>query len=456
MASIQAPGIGSGLDVNNIVSQLIALERRPIDRLDSKQAIINAQISAYGSLKSKISDFQTALQALSNLSSFQIFNAVANDEDIFTATADENSVAGTYSINVIALAERDKIFTQAYTDGATVVGEGTLTIAVGSDSFDVVIDSSNSTLAKIRAAINDASDNTGVTATIVTDDNGAQLVISTDKTGTDNALKITVTGDTDSNNTDDAGLSALAYDVGGGIVHRAAITTAGDAVVQIDGFTVTSSSNTISGALEGVSITAKTIGSSTLQITRDDEGITESVQAFADAFNALREELDTQRKGQLEADSTLLTIERQLYAILNAGTAITGSSFSYLVQVGLSTDEDGKLSLDSSDLNSVLSSDFQSLANLFAAQDEGIIFRLEAFADNLLDSNGLIDSREDGLKTQSDSIDDQKLRLENRLIIIERRIRAQFTALDTLVSSLSSTGNFLTQQLANLPTINRS
>ncbi|MFW5451313.1 MAG: flagellar filament capping protein FliD [Methylophagaceae bacterium] len=454
--AIQAPGIGSGLDVNNIVSQLLELERRPIDRLDSKQSIINAQISAYGSLKSKISDFQTALQSLSSLSSFQVFNAVSNDEGIFTATADESAVAGSFSINVTALAERDKIATQAYTDSATVVGEGTLTIATGTDSFDVVIDSSNSTVAGIRDAINAASDNTGVSATIVTDDNGAQLVLSTDETGTANALTVTVSGDTDSNNTDDAGLSALAYDVGGGIVHRAAITTAADAVVEIDGFTVTSSSNTISGALEGVSVTAKTIGSSTLEITRNDESITESVQAFADAFNALREEIDNQRKGQLEADSTLLTIERGLYDILNAGTAITGSSFSHLVQIGLSTDDSGKLALDSLDLNNVLATDFKSLANLFAADGEGIIFRLEAFADNLLDSDGLIDTREDGLKLQSDGIDDQKLRLEDRLIIIERRIRAQFTALDTLISSLSATGNFLTQQLSNLPTLNNN
>lgn len=450
MASIQAPGIGSGLDVNNIVSQLIALERRPIDRLDRKQVIVNAQISAYGSLKSKISSFQTAMQGLSSISSFQVFSAVSNDENVFTATADSSAAAGNYSINVTALAERDKIATQAYVDTAAVVGEGTLTLSVGGDSFDVVIDGTNNTVAGIRDAINAAADNTGVSATIVTDDNGAQLILSTDETGTANTLTVTVSGDTDANNTDDAGLSALAYDVGGGVVHRAAITTAADSVVEIDGFIVTSSSNTISGALDGVVIAAKSIGNSTLSITRDDAKITESVQAFADAYNALKSEIDTQRAGQLEADSTLLTIERQLSAIFNSGSPITGSNFSYLVEVGLSTDELGKLQIDNSDLTAALDADFESFANLFAAQDEGIAFRLEALADSLLDTDGLIDAREDGLQTQIDSIEDQKLRLEDRLVIIERRIRAQFSALDILVSKLSSTGDFLTQQLSAL------
>lgn len=453
--AIQAPGIGSGLDVNTIVTQLMALERQPIDRLATKQTLVESQVSAYASLKSKISTFQTAMEGLSSASQFQVFSATSNDESLFTVTANSDAGVGSHTVNVVELAERDKIATKAYTDRNTVVGEGTLTFSVGANSFDVLVDASNNTVAKLRDSINNAADNTGVTASIVTDDTGAHLVLSSNDTGLENALKVTV-ADSDGIHTDDSGLSSLAYDLSGGVVHRAAITTAFDAVVEIDGFSVTSASNVISSALEGISITAKAKGTSTIDIVRDDEKITEAVQSFADAYNALRTELTSQREkgGTLEADSTVLTIERQLTGILNSGDAITGSRFSYLSQIGLTTDDSGKLNVSTDDLTSVLNSDFSSLVNLFSAQDEGLAFRLDSLATAFLKTGGLIDAREDGLNTQIGSIEDQTARLENRMVSIERRIRAQFSALDTLVSNLSSTGDFLTQQLAAMPAAN--
>ncbi len=453
--AIQAPGVGSGLDVNNIVSQLMDLERRPIDRLDSKQNIVNAQISAYGSLSSKISSFQDAMQKLSSPSEFKVFSGTSNDEDLFTTEVSSEASTGSYSVEVQVLAERDKIASKAYTDTATSVGEGTLTLSTGTDSFDVIIDGTNNTVAGIRDAINNASDNTGVTASIITDDDGAHLVLSSNDTGLANALKVTVADTSDGSNTDDSGLSSLAFEVGV-VEHRAAISSALDSVVKIEGFTVTSSSNTITGAVSGLTINAKAIGASTIDVTRDDEKITESVQAFADAYNALRTEIKTQRSGQLEADSTLLTLERQLSGVLNSGASVTGSSFSYLIEVGLSTDDTGTMALDSSKLTDVLNTDFSSLVKLFSAEDEGIAFRLDNLAEGFLGSGGLIEAREDGLQEQVDRIEDQKLRIEDRLISVERRIRAQFTALDTLVSNLSNTGSFLTEQLASLPGVTRS
>lgn len=455
MATIQSPGIGSGLDVNSIVSQLVALERRPITALESKQSFAEAQISAYGSLTSKLSSFQTAMQGLSSLDSFQIFTATSNDDALFTASADSAAAAGSYTVEVVQLAERDKVATKAYTDSATFVGEGTLTISSGSDSFNVVIDSSNNTVSGIRDAINNASDNTGITATVVTDDNGAQLVFSSDDTGTANALKIEVADSTDASNIDDAGLSSLAYEAGV-VVHRAEISQKLDSIVEIDGFTVTSSTNTVTGAVDGLTINAKAVGTSTLDIVRDDDQIKESVTAFADAFNALRDEIDAQRAGQLEADSTLLSIERQLFDILNSGSAITGSNQSYLVEVGLSIDEFGQMQVDDDDLTDIINTDFESFANLFAAEDEGFAFRLDAFAEDILKTDGLIDTREEGLQDQIDRYDDQILSIESRLELFETRTRAQFSALDTLVSSLNATSSFLTQQLANLPLANQS
>jgi len=453
MASITASGIGSGLDVENIVSQLVALERRPLDNLETKATQLNAQISAYGSLKSKVSEFESAMSALASADKFKLFSTSSSSESVLTATTTSSASAGSYSIEVTSLAERDKYRTAAFTDSNTVVGEGVLTLSVGSDSFDVTIDSSNSTVSGIRDAINAASDNTGVTASIVTDANGASLVLSSDETGLENALSITISGDTDSNDTDNAGLSALAT------TNLTSLSSAADAQLQIDGvngFTINSSSNTFTSALEGVTITAETLGTSTLSISRDDEQIEDAVQTFVDSYNNLIGEISTQRAGQLAGDSTLLSIERQLQDIFNAGSAITGSSYSYLSEIGITTNDSNQLQLDTSELATALNSDFSSFVNLFAAEDEGFAARLESLASSLQESDGLIDAREDGLRAQLDRNEEAQDRFAVRLESIETRIRAQFTALDTLVSQLNNTGNFLTQQLAGISKIGSS
>jgi len=452
MATITAAGIGSGLDVENIVSQLVALERRPLETLESNASLIQAQISAYGTLKSKVAEFETAMNALGSADKFKLYSTSSSSDSVLTATADSSAAAGVYEVEVTALAERDKYRTAAYTDSATVVGEGTLSIAVGADSFDITVDSSNSTLSGIRDAINSASDNPGVTASIVTDTNGASLVISSDDTGLDNALTITISGDSDSNDTDALGLSALST------ANLTSLSSAADATLEVDnsggnGFSFSSSSNTFASVLEGVSITASTLGTSTVTVGRDDEAIEEAVNDFADAYNSLRNEITTQRSGQLEADGTLLSIERSLQDIFNSGSSITGSSYTYLSEIGITTDDSNNLVIDSSELQSAISSDFDSFVNLFAATDEGYAARFESLADALQQQDGLIDAREDGLNAELKLNQAAQDRMEVRLELVEARIRSQFSALDSLVSELNNTGNFLSQQLANISAI---
>lgn len=443
MATITSLGVGTGLDLENIVSSLMQIERQPLDRLESKEKIINAQISAYGSFKSKLADFQTAMESLASASAFRQFQASSLDEDIFSATADSDAVIGSYNIDVTAIAERDKLASTAFSD-TTNIGQGTLSIAVGSDSFDVAIDSTNNSLAGIRNAINNATDNTGVIASIITDDAGSRLVLTSEDTGIENAVTVSVSGDADGNDTDASGLSAFVN------ANMTAITSAADAVIKVDNFTVTSSSNTISDAIEGVTINAKTLGSSTLEITRNDDAILESVKEFASSYNALMKEIKTQRSGQLEADSTLLTIERQIRDVFNSGSAITGSSFRYLVEAGVSVDKNGEMQVDEEQVSSLLDSDFSSFVNLFSAEGEGFANRLESLADGWLQTDGLIDSREDGLNARLDTIDRQRDRMEARLATTEERIRAQYVAMDTLVSNLNSQGDYLLSQLSAL------
>ena len=444
MPQIQAPGVGSGLDINSIISQLLVLERRPLDLIETRQGQAEAQLSAYGQLKSTISKFETAMSNLSSLSKFQIFAPSSTDESVLTATADNTAVEGSYDINVTALAASHKLASNAFVNPSDVVGEGTLSISVGSNSFDITIDSSNSTLFGIRDAINNASTNTGVTATLVNENSGSRLILTSDDAGTANSLSITATN---------GGVGNLAQLDGANFTQNRA---AADAQLTIDGFPVTSSTNDVVDAIEGVTLRIASIGTATLNVGRDDDAIKTSVQEFADAYNALRDEIDNQRNGQLEADGTLLSLETQILSALNLGQSITGSNYKYLSEVGISLDKEGHFQVDSDVLQTTLDTEFRSFVNLFAAPNEGFAFRLESLASAVLQPDGLIDAREDGLNATIRRFDDQKATFEFRLELIEKRLRAQFTALDGLISNLNATSSFLSQQLSIIGNIGKN
>ncbi|HHO59177.1 MAG TPA: flagellar cap protein, partial [Thiotrichales bacterium] len=191
----------------------------------------------------------------------------------------------------------------------------------------------------------------------------------------------------------------------------------------------------------------------TVGVERDLEAVEASVQKFADTFNELRSSIKSLRNGQLEADSSLLSIERQVFAVLN--TPAAGGVYSVLSEVGLSMQKDGTMSLKSSDLSAALQSDFNGVAQLFAADGQGFANRLTTLADTWLTTGGLIESRTDGLNSRIDDLLNRQDAFERRLITTEERFRAQFSALDSLVGQLQSTGNFLTQQLAQLPGANQ-
>lgn len=438
MAQIQAPGVGSGLDVNNIVGQLMTLERRPLNVLEIKQDQAEAQLSAFGQLKSSLAGFQSAMNDLSSSSAFQVFAPTSTNDSVFTASADSEAVEGSYDLIVTNLAESQKQASAAFADPEAEVGEGTLTLTVGGEAFSVTVDSSNSSLFGIRDAVNNAADNTGVTATLINEDGGSRLVFTSDTSGTANTVTVAATN----------GASGDLSQIDG--ANLTEIRAAEDAALTIDGFSVTSSTNRVEDAITGVTLNLAGEGSASLDVARDDAAITASVQEFASAFNSLRDEIDRQRDGQLEADGTLLSIESVILAELNSGQAVTGSSYTYLSEIGLSLDKHGKMQVDSSVLQTALDTDFRSFANLLATPDEGFAYRLDTLADALLEPDGLIDAREDGLNATIDRYDDQKADLEFRLEIIEKRIRAQFTALDTLVSNLNATGSFLSQQLSSI------
>ncbi|EGV49850.1 flagellar filament capping protein FliD [Candidatus Endoriftia persephone] len=440
MASILAPGVGSGLDVNSIIDQLMNLERLPLDRLQNQESQVNAQISAYGQLRSAVSDFETAMDGLGSLSKFQVFSGSSSNADAFTASADETANVGSFNINVTQLAQRHKLASTTFTNKDTVVGSGTLDISVGSGSFSLTIDSSNNTLAGIRDAINQASDNPGVAATILNESGGSRLILTSNDSGASNAVEVVVSGD--------AGLSQLHYEAAG-TQNLTQVAAAQDAQLTVDTFSVTSSSNTISDAIQGVTLNLKTTGSGTVDFSRDDDAIAESVDAFATAFNNLRNTIDSLYDGQLAGDSTLLTMESLMLGIVNSGASITGGSYTHMTEVGLSIGKDGRMSLDKSALSKAMDSDFSGVSRLFADSDQGFAKRLGDLAHDLLTADGMVDAREDGLAARIDTLQDRQNQLEYRLDLTERRYRAQFAALDSLMGQLQTTSSFLSQQFSS-------
>ena len=449
MASITAPGIGSGLDVQSIVTQLMDIERQPLKRLEFKQSQFEAQISAYGQLSSSFATFQSAMEKLDSLSDLKVFQTSSSNADVIGATASSNADIGNFGVEVIRLAENHKLSSIEILDTDTFGGTAgdSLSIQVGADAASTItVDLTTAqTLEEVRDAINNDLANPGVSATIINGVNGNQKLIFTAKeSGSANALTISTAGTVTPANFGFQTVNDIAGD-----------TSLLDAEIVVDGYNVTRSSNNISDVISGVTlnlVSANPGTTNTITIGHDNEAVTEAVQSFADAFNDLRSDIKSLRSGQLEADGLLLSMERRIFNVLN--TSATGGVYSNLSEIGLRMQKDGTMTLNSNDLNTALQTNFDGVAQLFAADGQGFANRMASRVDTFLGVGGLIETRTDGLDSRVDDIEDRKSSFERSLQLTEARFRAQFSALDALVSRLQGTGNFLTAQLAQLPGAN--
>lgn len=455
--SISSPGIGSGLDINSMITQLVAAEgSASANRLNLREAEYQADISAFGSLKGALSLFQTAVKNLQQASDFQVRSATSSSADVFTATADETADVSQYGIEVVQLAQAHKLIT---TDGyaeTDTVGGGVLTLTQGTESFALTI-SATDTLTDIRDAINSASNNTGVAASIINVDNGAggteqKLIFTATSTGLDNAISITVDDD-DLNDTDALGLSRL---VNANLDEPA---VALDGQIRVDNQLVSSNNNTFVGVIDGITISAKSVGAGeTLAISQDKVSVTAKINVFianynglVDTFNALGSyDATTETGGILIGDATLRGVQNSIRREISSSISGLTGSFSTLAELGITTDDKGKLSVDNDRLNNALDSNFDEVGVLFAANN-GLANTLDTVIEGYIGSTGIIESRTEGLQTSIDTITEQREALNRRLESLGSRLLAQFSAMDALVSSLRNQSSFLTQQLANLP-----
>lgn len=454
---IISSGIGSGLDIAGLVQQLVAAEAEPVERrLGLQEVRVQAKLSAFGSLKSAMSDFRDALETLRDLDSFLARTATSGNEEVLLSTVTGSASPAAYDIEVVQLATAQKLTSGAFASADSTVGTGTLIVSAGAASFGVNIDSENNTLEGIRDAINSASDNSGVAATIVNADSGSYLVLSSEKTGVANTITVTQTGG-------DGGLAALEYDVAGGQTSLSEIIAAQDALVRIDGLDVQSGSNSIADAIQGVTldlVSEQPGQTTTLRVENDETAARDAVTKFVDSYNELVATFDsatsfsaeTEQSGPLLGDSTARSIRDAIRRELS-NPSLEAAVFSTLSDVGVEQQFDGTLSIDDQKLTDALAQEFSRFGQLFAA-DDGFAVRLYDRVEEYLSSDGLLQSRTDGLDAQIEDIGRQREATTERLLALESRLLRQFNALDSLIGELTNTSNFLSQQLASLPGFN--
>lgn len=391
--TISSSGVGSGLDVATIVSQLMSAESAPLTALATKEAKFQSQLSAFGTLKGSVSSFQTAMRGLS-LSKFQTLTASSADTAVYTASASSSAQAGSYSVEVQRLAAAQKVASAAFTNVTDTVGTGTLTFQFGTTvggvftanankaTQVVTIATANSSLSGVRDAINAAK--IGVTASILNNGTGNKLVITSNDTGAANSLKITVSDTTDVSNIDNAGLSQLAYDPAGALNTGKNLTetvTAVNATLVVDGVTgISKASNTVTDVIPGVTLnllkTSVAATPATLTVARDTASVKTAVADFVKGYNDLNSAISgltsynstTKQAAVLLGDVGAQSIITQARRTLNSALTGIGGAYTLLSDVGVSFQKDGTLKLDSTKLQTAIDTNFDSIAAIFATQ----------------------------------------------------------------------------------------
>lgn len=476
MASIGSLGVGSGLDLETLVTKLISAEGTPrSNSLARREASIQADISAFGSLKSALDKFRSIVTTLGDASALQARTVATGNSKYFSATAGERAVSGQYAVQVLNTARAQKLVSTAdFASANDTVGAGTLTISVGSASFQVTTTAST-TLAELKTLINDAADNAGLSASLLVvardPQNAAagtvaRLALAADETGSANTIGISV-GDADANNTDALGLSRFYFssaDIANSQLdeQQAAL----DARIAVDGQTAFSSSNVFSDVIDGVTITALKDPADplnpdveTLGIALDNNGVAARIRAFVAAYNevvgAIRDvsayNAEAGTAGALNGDATVRSISSRLRTVIGAAGIGDGAPGS-LAELGIRTQRDGTLKLDTAKLDAALKDDFAGVGTLFTAEG-GVAKRLEDMLGGLLDRGGTLATRTEGLDRQLEAIGTERDKLELRLEKLEAQYRARFSALDALVAGLQSSGDYLLQQLQNTASI---
>ncbi|QTH63799.1 flagellar filament capping protein FliD [Psychrosphaera ytuae] len=573
MAALSSPGIGSGLDVNNIVTSLVEATREPVDAQNlAKEETYTAQISDLGKLKSALSDLDNALFDLKLPTTFSK-RKVETSSSNFTVEAGSAALPATYDVKVNSLAKAHQITSQSF-DLTTPVGEGTLTIQNAKFTFDVEVSASD-TLDQVAANINSLAANFGVTATVITGDSGSYLVLGSEETGTDNAIDVIAT-DIDGNLYDGAGLSRLNFDsktkvldqtftagevmnadgVSNGVItltngdlseditiaatdtiedvvakinassvnvtasleddgtgtlrlaltsgndygnHQLGISIASDddgdtadangvsrlglglsyqnfnetreaasAQITVNGaITASSNSNEFADVIEGVVITATAEHSATssgdsMKVELDQGSTEEAVTAFVESYNAMiavvKEVTNADESvgdvGSLVSDNTVRTFLSQIRSRLSDAVQVGPNQAMSLSTIGISTERDGTLSLDTTVLSSQINENFENFGALFSGEN-GVARSVASIVTEYKGIGGIVDNKISTVNGYLDRLADEREKFDEKMVAYENRLFSQFNAMDLIVANLNATSQYLEGALSSLPGVTK-
>lgn len=475
MASITSIGIGSGLDIESMISQLVAVERAPVTKLQAQASSLQTQLSTYGKLQSGMAALRDAAAALTRAGTWGATTGSSSDAAAVSATTGSNTLPGSYSIEVQRLASVQSNATGVFASADALVGQGTLHIELGTwsadqssftpkagtSAVDISVGPPAESLAQLRDKIN--ASNSGVVASVLTDASGARLVLRSAATGEANGFRVGVT-DSDGNNVDGIGLSALAFDPSASILTMAQALAAANAAASLNGLPISSAGNTLSDVLDGMTLNLGKVTTAPVLVEAksDTTSIRKALDTFVSAYNDLNKLLAEQTKydansktaAPLQGDSAAVSMRAQMRSLLG-GSSGASSMFGRLAQVGFDVQTDGSIKLDETKLANGLAN-LGEMRKLFAnsdtvtASNNGIAVQLRAMADQVLSIDGSISSRTEGLRKRLELNEDRQEKLEDRITLVEKRLRSQYTALDKQMASLNSLSSYVTQQIAAL------
>lgn len=472
--TIASLGVGSNLDLNSLLDKLTTAERQPLVMLQQQQVSYTAKLSAYGSLQGLLATFQAAADKLAAPAFFSTLKATSSAADVLSATADNTAVAGTYSVNVTQLAKAHSLVSAGVASTTAAIGSGaatTVTIDFGAIAgtlnattgtynpgatftpdaarapVSLTLNATNNTLSGIRDAINKTA-GIGVMASIVNDGTTNRLVLTSTATGQKSSMRISVTGD--------ATVQSLLANNPAGTQNLKETATAADSAITVNGIAVTGATNTIPSSIQGVTLNLSKIGASTVTVASDPAGVGTAVNDFVKAYNSLKSKLgeltkyDTVKKvgAALVGDSVTRTIETRIRAVLFKAQPGGVTDPKTLSDIGVSFQKDGTLAVDSTKLNAAVASNSAGVAKLFSNTNgtAGVGVEISGVVNGFNAAGGTLKVATDGVSTTlarlSRSYDGMQLRIDATIA----RYRAQFTQLDTLMSRMSSTAAYLTQQ----------
>ena len=429
-------GMGS-MDPSSMAQMLTSADRAPLDRLlKNQQSQLSSQKAAYGKIKDKLQALESSLKALTTGKGLQSQSATFSADGIMTATVKTGAANANYQLYVKQLAQSDQ---QAFTlaEDWAAPSSGTFNISLDGANLNVDLASLNGGgLTELRDAINKSPDNKGVTASLIRSNGQTQLLLTSAKTGESQAMTVSASGD-----------AALE----GAIAGKTQLSQAQDAVIKlgsgaggVGGLELSSSTNNFDGQIDGLNLTVTKVHGATdsplsLTVATDQSAIESSLEGIVSAYNALVSEVELQTRSKegktavLSGDSMSRGIVSRLRSTLSSPA--TGTS---LAELGIKTDKNGKLSLDTAAM-AKLQQDKPSALEAALTGVDGLFTRLEAETKPYLERNGLLVQRDQSLKTGLDRITDRQEALDLRMDKTYQRYLSQFTRMNTLAQQMQQT-----------------